>query len=175
MEDLKIDIDKESRIGLNGLGKICLSEFYISGICPLNINLYCKNCKYNNYMDSLPKEYILNVNPMPKPRMVKSDKWKNRTSVNHYWAFKDMLILEKNRIGMPDLKDKFEIIFYIEMPSSWSKKKKSQMNGKPHQQKPDLDNMTKSVKDCLLKEDCKIYFEKAEKYWSEKGCIKIIM
>jgi Holliday junction resolvase RusA-like endonuclease len=172
MEDLTID--EESRIGLLGLGKSCLAGFNISGICPLNQNFYCRDCRFNNYLNSY-KTYNLNINPVPKPRMVNSDKWKNRPSVNHYWAFKNELVLEKKRIGMPCLKDRFEVIFFIEMPRSWSRKKRDKMNGKPHQQKPDLDNLTKAIKDCLLKEDSQIYSEKAEKLWSEKGLIKIIM
>ena len=53
------------------------------------------------------------------------------------------------------------------------KKKKEQMNGLPHKQKPDTDNLVKSVKDSLLKDDSVVWWEKAEKRWAYKGSIII--
>jgi len=32
---------------------------------------------------------IYNINPVPKPRMTQSDKWKKRPPVLRYFAFKD--------------------------------------------------------------------------------------
>lgn len=47
------------------------------------------------------------------------------------------------------------------------------MSGKPHQQKPDIDNLVKSVLDALLIEDKNVYRVLAEKYWAEEGGIEI--
>ena len=59
--------------------------------------------------------------------------------------------------------------FHIPMPMSWSKKKKALMLGKPHQQRPDTDNICKGVMDSLLEEDCKVWHLEAKKYWAEEG------
>ncbi len=39
--------------------------------------------------------------------------------------------------------------FQIAMPASWSAAGKAQMNGRPHRQKPDLDNLHKAFFDCF--------------------------
>ena len=72
-----------------------------------------------------------------------------------------------------ELKNHLDILFLIPMPTTWSKKKKEQMNGLPHKQKPDTDNLVKSVKDSLLKDDSVVWWEKAEKRWAYKGSIII--
>jgi len=52
------------------------------------------------------------------------------------------------------------------MPNSWSKKKMASLFGEPHKQRPDLDNLIKSVNDALLKEDSVVYHFEACKYWA---------
>jgi Holliday junction resolvase RusA-like endonuclease len=117
--------------------------------------------------------YVLNVNPHTKPRMTRSDKWKHRPCVDAYFAFKDELILEAKRIKLPILPEKFSIEFHIEMPDTWSVKKKNENYRKPHQQTPDIDNLTKSFFDCLLKQDNYIWSIKVEKVWDIEGYIQI--
>jgi Holliday junction resolvase RusA-like endonuclease len=109
--------------------------------------------------------------------MTRSDKWKRRPVVERYHAFKDML-----RIGLRQRQITEDQIFRdgvlgvrfnVPMPKSWSKKKKAAMLGQPHQQKPDLDNMIKGVKDGLLEEDSHVwrYQPEPEKRWAEKGSV----
>ena len=57
------------------------------------------------------------------------------------------------------------------MPKSWSKKKRIDMVGESHAQKPDLDNMIKSVGDCLKKDDQTINEIIAKKFWSEESIL----
>ena len=83
------------------------------------------------------------INPVPKPRMVKSDAYKKRKVVQDYWAYKDQLKFKCSCLGVNDLPDVVGISFVMPMPRSWTKKKKSEMDGKPHQQRPDLDNLIK--------------------------------
>lgn len=71
-----------------------------------------------------------------------------------------------------EIGEKIEMNFYIAMPKSWSKKKKNLMLGKPHQQKPDLDNLIKTI-DCLCDEDEFIYQINATKKWAEYGHLEI--
>lgn len=112
------------------------------------------------------KQY--NITAVPKPRMTQSDKWKKRPCVVRYFEYKDQL----RELGC-DLSDRFEVIFYMPMPKSWSKKKKKEMYAKPHQQKPDLDNLVKGLKDAVLDDDSTVYQTHAKKYWSYEGFIKI--
>ncbi len=112
----------------------------------------------------------LQINPVPKPRMTRADSWKKRPVVLRYWAYKDELNLLCDSKGV-EISDILGVSFVIPMPKSWSKPKKLLMNGKPHQQKPDLDNLIKAVKDCLLEEDSHVwkYDPPPYKVWGEVG------
>ena len=110
------------------------------------------------------------IDPIAKPRMTIRDKWAHRPVVNNYFAFKDELTL---LCKLKDfiLPDAFKIEFLIPMPDGWSFKRKMEMIGKPHQQRPDLDNLVKAVLDCLKCEDKYVYHIDAKKMWWEEGKI----
>lgn len=112
------------------------------------------------------------IDPIGKPRMTQRDKWQQRPCVIRYRAFCDKLrqSFAAQRISLPDA---FQIQFTIEMPASWSKKKRLEMNGRPHQTKPDLDNMLKAVCDALRKDDSPIHAWTATKIWGKCGMIEI--
>lgn len=111
---------------------------------------------------------IYNIKPVPKPRMTISDKWKKRDCVMRYIAFKDEI-----KLRMVELNNYDYIIFGLEMPNSWSQKKKNEMVNKPHQKRPDIDNLIKSLFDALYIEDSHIYAYQSRKYWAEKPYIYI--
>ena len=119
--------------------------------------------------------YQLNIDPNTKPRMTRSDKWKERPCVLQYRDFKDELRKECKRVGLTELKPIIKLLtFIIPMSKSWSKKKKLEMNGKPHQQSPDIDNLEKGIFDAMLTQDNYIWkVEEASKIWGEEG--KIIL
>lgn len=109
------------------------------------------------------------IKAVPKPRMTQSDRWAHRPVVARYFAFCDEL-----RLKYPhQLSPTPMLTFYLEMPKSWSQKKRSEHNGQPHSQKPDIDNLSKAVMDALCEEDSYIYALHAEKYWSDDPGIKI--
>jgi Holliday junction resolvase RusA-like endonuclease len=112
------------------------------------------------------------MKPEPKPRMTRSDKWNQRDCVMRYRAFSDELRL---RLGSFKLPAKIELTFYVPMYKSWSKKKLDRMNGKPHQQTPDIDNFIKAFLDALVSDDSYVYSVKAEKYWCLDGEERIII
>ncbi len=119
------------------------------------------------------REIYIDLSPVPKPRMTQSDKWKKRGATTRYWNYKDALIwlckMNDYQIG-----EAISIDFIVEMPKSWSKKKRQEFNGKPHQSKPDLDNFIKAFKDALCKDDSHIYYYgRMRKMWGEKGAIII--
>jgi Holliday junction resolvase RusA-like endonuclease len=110
------------------------------------------------------------ITPVGKPRMTQRDRWYHRKSVDSYWAFKNQLVLltrQKNFV----LEDEYGVVFYLPIPESWSKRKKESMDGCPHQQKPDLDNLIKGIQDCLKVNDAVIYKIEASKYWGREGKI----
>ena len=110
----------------------------------------------------------IDITPVPKPRQTRSDKWKQRPPVMRYRAFADELRL---RVGRIDLNG-YTLTFGLPMPKSWSKKKKLEMDGQPHTQKPDIDNLCKSVLDALCPvSDSHIHEIALKKVWSKNGFI----
>ena len=113
----------------------------------------------------------INVAPCSKPRMTRADKWKKRPSVVKFFAFRDAV--KQSSVHNIAL-ESFDIEFYIQMPKSWSKKKKELHNGNPHKQRPDLDNYIKAWCDSVFEEDSVVWRFKASKRWTDKpGHIKL--
>jgi Holliday junction resolvase RusA-like endonuclease len=108
--------------------------------------------------------------PIAKPRMVASDRYKRRPTVERYWAFKDKIIIsakqQKFKLG-----EAYKVTFIMPMPKSMSLKKKALLNGTPHKSRPDLDNMLKSLNDCLMDEDSFVHYVTAIKKWGYEGKI----
>lgn len=109
------------------------------------------------------------ITPCTKPRQTRADKWKQRPCVMRYRAFADECRAKGVKIEQSGQK----ITFFIPMPKSWSKKKRAEMNMKPHQQTPDVDNLLKAVLDATHKQDCAVWSIWAEKRWSDCGAIEI--
>ena len=114
----------------------------------------------------------LPVDPVAKPRMTRQDKWKQRKCVMKYRAYKDELNLRLKPYGEIDLNFS-GIRFVIPMPKSWSQKKRDEMNGQPHTQKPDVDNLLKGLMDALMEDDSGVHTVSIQKVWGEEGGITI--
>lgn len=110
-------------------------------------------------------EKVYNIIPLGKPRMTRADKWKKRPEVLRYRAFCDEVRLSK--VTLPE--SGYHVIFVLPMPPSWSKKKRALMDGEPHQQKPDKDNLEKALLDALFGEDSHIWDGRVTKIWGETG------
>lgn len=120
-------------------------------------------------------EYEFNINPMGKPRMTRRDKWLNPPRpeiLKHRLAKQGMQAYAlQNRCV---LKETFKITFVLAMPDSWSKKKKAQMDGTAHRQKPDIDNLLKFVMDAMLPDGDECVHEvTAKKRWGYEGKVII--
>lgn len=113
---------------------------------------------------------IYQIAPVSKPRMTQSDRWKKRACVVRYWAFKDKV--RELGISVPICGS--HIIFTLEMPKSWSAKKKAAMNGKGHRTTPDKDNLEKGLLDAIYDSDCHIWDSRVTKVWGYKPSIEII-
>ena len=111
--------------------------------------------------------------PIGKPRMTQSDKWKKRPAVVRYYAFKDELRKAVGELGDVEI---LSWVAYLPIPKSWTKKKKLEMKGKPHRQKPDRDNIDKAILDALFKDDSGIAGGTIFKYWDDgKGTRLVII
>lgn len=118
----------------------------------------------------------INLNPCPAPRQTKRDIWKPSPIVIRYRAWRDAFIYSlpsELRSGPPEI---LGVLFQIQMPPSWSERKCVEMDGKPHQQKPDLDNLLKAILDAWRKDDSKTWkITELEKRWARKGKILILL
>jgi Holliday junction resolvase RusA-like endonuclease len=116
-------------------------------------------------------KYEIEIAPMGKPRMVRSDSWKKRPCVTRYWAFKDELNFLCKKAGYGQRNQLFAT-FHIPMPKSWNKGKRALMLEQNHDQKFDIDNIVKAVLDCLLPDgDEKVHTVCVNKVWSEHPAI----
>lgn len=109
---------------------------------------------------------IIPIKPMGKPRMTQRDRWAKRDCVLRYHAFRDEMRL---RVGnkIPSDIVRLSWIAYLPIPKSWSKKKKAEMAGQYHRQKPDRDNIDKAILDSLFSEDCMIAAGQITKRWDD--------
>lgn len=111
---------------------------------------------------------VYDITPAPKPRQTRSDKWKQRPCVLRYRAFADECRSKGVTVENSD-----RIIFVMPMPKSWNKKKKEAMDGEPHMQKPDFDNLAKSICDAVHQDDSHLWNIGIMKVWGYHGQIII--
>lgn len=105
------------------------------------------------------------INPVAKPRMTRRDVWLKRAAVLRYRAFCDEVRYQK--ISLPE--SGYHVTFVLPMPKSWSKRKRADMAGRPHQQKPDKDNLEKALLDAIFTDDCRIWDGRVTKVWGDVG------
>ena len=69
------------------------------------------------------------------------------------------------------------LAFYMPIPKSYTKKKKALMQDEtyPHTNKPDIDNMVKFYLDCLPFDDKVIYKIEAEKIYSTRPRVEMLI
>lgn len=108
--------------------------------------------------------------------MTRSDKWKQRPAVMRYRAFCDELRLKVTLVSNKTLAVQtgaMILTFGIPFAKSATKKFKEAHLNKPHQQKPDIDNLAKAILDALYTEDSHIHELHARKLWANEGYIVI--
>lgn len=111
---------------------------------------------------------VYDIEPVPKPRMTQRDGWQRRPAVLRYRAFKDEVRLKRVALNP----DGCMVEFLLPMPKSWSHKRRAQMSGQPHTQKPDLDNLVKALADACYTDDSAIHTIAARKVWADRGEIR---
>jgi Holliday junction resolvase RusA-like endonuclease len=121
----------------------------------------------------LKKRMKLDLTPLGKPRMTQRNKWYKPPELVRYWDYANAL---KLLLPHYELGTKLAIIFYLPMPKSWSKKKCAAMDGQPHDQKPDIDNLAKGFMDAVksdINDDKRVAVLYCKKYWADKGALEI--
>ncbi|TQN37435.1 hypothetical protein FHU33_4087 [Blastococcus colisei] len=115
----------------------------------------------------------IKVDPVAKSRQTRSDKWKQRPAVMRYRAYADEL-----RLTVPvcyQFPANVELIYGISMPRSWSAKKKAEMDGQPHRQEPDTNNLTRRSRTSSAKRQLCLARARREavEQWSETDYLTI--
>lgn len=143
---------------------------HVAAVVNLTERLNTDESKLNNYE-------IL-IDPCPAPRMTRSDKWRGlrgsklarRPIVQRYFTYRDTI--QKAVGDMPTVPCEIVFRFVFRMPDSWSSKKCGEMLGKPHRQRPDVDNLVKAVLDSLFAEDGSVAKITASKVWGNYGSVQ---
>ena len=121
---------------------------------------------------------IIKIEPCAKPRMTRRDRiprLQSKTVRKYFdWKASMQLKLKECRAKAIDKKGLLICQFTIAMPKSWSKKKKQEMEGQHHRQRPDIDNLVKALMDAAYIEDCTIHTINASKVWGSTGHIYIL-
>lgn len=116
---------------------------------------------------------VLSLTPVPKPRMTQRDKWLDppRPGVMRYRRFCEELRRACGPFIFPACGA--HVTFYLPMPASWTKKRRREMDGQPHTQRPDVDNCCKALLDGLHTDDSHIWDIRITKRWGAEGKIVI--
>lgn len=121
------------------------------------------------------RSYIFKLRPVPKPRMTQADRWKKRKVVVKYWEYADKLRTAAEEQGFKLSSKPLILIFSLKMAKTWSKKKKAEKAGTPHDQKPDTDNLIKAFLDAMTDEDEAVWNIHGIKLWTdEDSSIQVI-
>lgn len=113
------------------------------------------------------------IQPVPAPRMTRSDKWKKRKCVTEYFAFRNLFMVQARKQGFKQLPEILNVCFILPMPESWSQKKKNANLFMPHRQRPDRDNLLKGIMDAFKVDDGYCWDGRTLKLWGYEPCIII--
>jgi Holliday junction resolvase RusA-like endonuclease len=121
----------------------------------------------------IKREFTVLGEPIGKPRMTKSDKWKKRPIVVYYRNWADAIRVACTGSADTKIDDKsiygMRITFWFTTPSSWSAKKCKRAQGTFHRVRPDVDNCIKGVMDALFTLDSQISYIESFKMYAGAG------
>ncbi len=104
------------------------------------------------------------IAPTAAPRQTRRDKFKPSPAVVRYRVFRDLVAAKVKEL--PD--DFFHVVYMIQVPASWSQKKKREHVGHPHLGKPDKDNLDKALLDSVFRnrDDAHVWNTASTKLWA---------
>ena len=97
------------------------------------------------------RKITIKINPFWAVRSNRNT-W-SKTVQNYHRRMNDVRLLlwnDKEKLIKIFYSWDYEVCFFIQMPKSWSKKKKKEKNHTYHKSKPDLDNLFKSLFDSIF-------------------------
>lgn len=106
------------------------------------------------------------ITPVPAPRQVRRDRFNPSPGVRRYREFRDECALRRIWHPIPgDL-----VVFIMPVPKS---RIRQGIEGQPHIQTPDVDNLLKVLLDACYGDDAHIWTITAAKVWGRAGAIYI--
>ena len=115
--------------------------------------------------------------PAPRPRFSKFGTYNPKKYTDYKKLFLSLAKRESKTYFNGGIKA--EVVFYMQIPKSLSKKKHTSLIGQFHTKKPDADNLLKTVKDALegtfYKNDSQICDVSVKKIYSEKPRVELIL
>jgi len=113
---------------------------------------------------------VFKIPPVPasRPRVTQYGAYYNKT----YDQFrKDMSKLLMGKVTLYAEPLRLDVTFFKEIPKSYSKKRRDEMDGTYINVTPDLDNFEKAIYDslngCVWKDDCQIVEHTTRKIWAK--------
>lgn len=117
--------------------------------------------------------HVYPIEAVPAPRQSRRDQFARgrdvRPPVARYRAFRDELAVRHVQIPAGF----HHVVFVVAMPAGWSKKEKARLEGMPHQQTPDRDNLEKALLDGVYGQDCHVWDGRTTKLWGRRPLIII--
>ena len=120
--------------------------------------------------------YTIKVTPLGKPRMTQRDQWKTRACVLRYRDFCDKLRGDLGLKGkLKTAPVRVDWVAYFPIPETVSALTRANMAGRPHQAKPDRDNVDKGILDALFADDSSAASGMIEKRWDDGNGPRIVL
>lgn len=120
----------------------------------------------------------IDIVPMGAVRMTQRGKWNNPNALR-YLNYKQEIAYRLHQSFYTPRTDavSIKVTFYMPIPQSWSKRKRSASDGMPCMVKPDIDNMIKGVFDAangvIWKDDNQVVKVESQKIYSFAPGIEI--
>lgn len=124
---------------------------------------------------------VIPLRPVPYHRMTQHSKFSEKAKEYRSWKNSIQFCLKTAERTLPEghiplqQRKTLGIQFHLPMPKNWSLKRKSELRGTPHTQRPDLSNLLKALEDALWQEDSVLwYYNHLSKFWNDSGKIIIL-
>lgn len=114
---------------------------------------------------------VINLVPMaaPRPRFSKFGTYNNKKYTKYKEAIQKILKTKKVIFYSHNALE-LEVVFYMPIPKSLSKRKKEELIGAYHTKRPDTDNLLKALKDALgglcYRDDAQVSVVSAKKIYA---------
>lgn len=144
------------------------------------------NSLFTKEMEKIEVQFVIDGNPVPKsrPKFTKSGHTYTPKKTKDYERLVGQsawVSMAKNKIQMSKSPVHLEMIAYMPIPKSWSRRKKFQaLAGALRPNRPDIDNLLKAVLDgcnkIIYNDDSQVYSIWAKKVyetWDIKPCVVV--